>query len=325
MIPLTVAFTFIAVFLLVLSIFLGITTLLELPSTVLKKRLKAMTEPPDSHTVQDEEIDKIIVEISPFKQLLARFPLLMALESKLERILDHSGVKISPARFTLYALLVMAVGFFAVYLLTDSLGYASAAMIVLMLALTVMVKQLEKQRLKKFTGQLPEVLSMISRSLRAGHSMTSAIELVGTEVADPAGELFRIAFEQQKLGVRTIDTLNNMAQRFESLDLRFFITAVSISNEVGGNLAEVLDKLAETIRERLKIRHKVSVITAQGRLSGYVLGILPLVAFLGMTVLMPGYEEQLFREKQGQQMLIGAVALQVIGFFVIRKIINIRI
>jgi tight adherence protein B len=325
MIPLTVAVTFIAVFLLVLSIFLGITTVLALPSAVLKKRLKAMTEPPDSHTVQDEEIDKIIVEISPFKQLLARFPLLMALESRLERILDHAGLTISATRFTLYALLVMAPGFCVAYLLTESLGYSCTAMIVLMLALTIIVKQLEKQRLKKFTGQLPEVLSMISRSLRAGHSMTSAIELVGTEVADPAGELFRIAFEQQKLGVRTIDTLNSMAHRFESLDLRFFITAVSINSEVGGNLAEVLDKLAETIRERLKIRHKVSVITAQGRLSGYVLGVLPLVAFLGMTVLMPGYEEELLREKQGQQMLIGAMGLQVIGFFVIRKIINIRI
>jgi len=325
MIPLTVTFTFIAVFLLVLSASLGITTLLELPSTVLRKRLKAMAVHPDSHAVHNEEQDEKNSEKVTYKQFMAQFPLLMALESRLERCLDHAGLIISPTRFFLYALLVMVPAFCAVYLLTKSFGYASAALIVLMLVLAVIMKQLEKRRLKKFTGQLPEVLSMISRSLRAGHSMTSAIELVGTEIADPAGELFRIAFEQQKLGVRTIDTLNNMAQRFESLDLRFFITAVSINSDVGGNLAEVLDKLAETIRERLKIRHKVSVITAQGRLSGYILGVLPLIAFFGMTVLMPGYEEELLREKQGQQMLIGAVALQVIGFFVIRKIINIRI
>ncbi len=277
------------------------------------------------HAVPDEVKDYIITERTSFERFLEQLPLLMALGSRLERNLDLAGLNISAIRFILYALLVMVTGFCAGYLLTESLGYASAAMIVLMLALTIIVKQLEKRRLEKFTGQLPELLSMISRSLRAGHSMTSAIELVGTEIADPAGELLRIAFEQQKLGMRTIDTLNNMGERFESLDLRFFITSVSINSEVGGNLAEVLDKLAETIRERLNIRHKVSVITAQGRLSGYVLGVLPLVAFLGMTVLMPGYEDELFREKQGQQMLIGAVALQVIGFFVIRKIINIRI
>jgi tight adherence protein B len=196
---------------------------------------------------------------------------------------------------------------------------------VVVLLVVVLLKQLKKRREDKFTEQLPDVMSMLSRSLRAGHAMNTAIELVGTEITDPAGELFRIAFEQQKLGLRIIDTLSNMTQRIESLDLRFFITAVSIQSDVGGNLAEVLDKLADIIRERLKIRRQVRVITAQGRMSGYVLSALPIIVFFAMNILNPGYEDPLFKDKIGQYMLISAVVLQIIGFLVIRKIINIRI
>jgi tight adherence protein B len=182
-----------------------------------------------------------------------------------------------------------------------------------------------KQRVERFMEQLPDALTMLGRSIRAGHSLSGGVELVGNELSAPLGELFKNAFEQQKLGLSISDALSNMNDRIDSIDLRFLTTAVSINSSVGGNLAEVLDKLAETIRERLRIRRQVQVYTAQGRMSGYVLGALPIAAFFLFNFMMPGYEELLFKEKLGNIMLMVALVLQVIGFFVIRKIINIRI
>ncbi|MEI6207928.1 MAG: type II secretion system F family protein [Desulfuromonadales bacterium] len=304
-----------------MSIFLGLESVQELPSAVLKKRLRRMALHGESSGIPDDLKHEIIEGIPPFERLLARLPLV----GNLVHTLESAGLKSSPALFSLYILLASVVGFCAGYAITKSFIHAGVAVMLIALVVVLLLRQLKKRREEKFTGQLPDVLSILSRSLRAGHSINSAIELVGIEVADPAGELFRIAFEQQKLGVRIIDALTSMTQRIECLDLRFFITAVSINSEVGGNLSEVLDNLAETIRGRLKIQRQVRVITAQGRLSGYVLGVLPIVVFLGMIVMMPGYEEQLFREKLGRSMLIGAVLLQVIGFLVIRRIVNIRI
>ena len=142
---------------------------------------------------------------------------------------------------------------------------------------------------------------------------------------EPSGGLFKTAFEHQKLGLPVADTLANMTLRMECLDLRFFVVVISINSEVGGNLAEILDKLAETIRERLKIRRQVQVYTAQGRMSGYLLAALPIVTFIVLNFMMPGYEDVLTKEKPGQYILAVAAVMQIIGFLVIRKIINIRI
>jgi tight adherence protein B len=166
---------------------------------------------------------------------------------------------------------------------------------------------------------------MVARSLRAGHSFTSAIQLIGQEIPDPVGELFKTAYEQQLLGLRITETLQNLNERIESLDLRFFTTAVAINNDVGGNLSDILENLAETIRERLKIRRQVKVYTAQGRMSGYVLGALPIVTFIIFNILNPKYESVLYKETMGRYVLAFAVFMQLIGFLVIRQIIKIRI
>lgn len=187
----------------------------------------------------------------------------------------------------------------------------------------VMFKKNERE--EKFTELFPDALTMISRCLRSGHSFTSSIELVGTEVADPVGSLFKTAYDQQLLGLRINDTLNNLNNRIDSLDLRFFTTAVAINTEVGGNFAEILDKLAETIRDRIKVRRQLRVHTAQGRLTGYILAVLPIVVFFMMNIMIPGYQKTLLENSTGRLILIIAAVMQVTGFFVIRRIINIRI
>jgi tight adherence protein B len=148
---------------------------------------------------------------------------------------------------------------------------------------------------------------------------------VGQEISEPVGGLFKTAYDQQFLGLRLIDALANMNERIDSLDLRFFTTAVGINTEVGGNLAEILDKLAETIRERVKVRRQVRVYTAQARMSGYILAFLPVIAFILFRFMLPGYEDELLNSTKGIYVLISAAVMQVIGFLVIRKIINIRI
>lgn len=320
--------TFIAVFLLVSTILMAVVTEKDTPSGILRRRLRRMASEKDNKAIPDELSSEILKETAPLERFLSGIPVLC----NLERNLDHAGMKIKVTFFvyliaagTLLAFcLVYLAGFkFMAFRIIFLLAVAAALLVPLATAVFISFKK--KQRLLIFTEQMPDVLMMITRSLRAGHSMTSAVELVGTEMMNPVGELFKTAYDQQKLGLRLIDTLANMSNRIESLDLRFFITAVTIHSEIGGNLSEILEKLADTIRERIKIRRQIRVYTAQGRLSGYVLAIMPIVAFFMLNIMLPGYEKHLFTEKLGNIMLVTAIVLQFIGFLVIRKIIDIRI
>lgn len=316
-----VILTFVAVFLVIAAVSLGFTAAKESPSSELKRRLRRMARDKKIHPLPDDLRLEIMKETPPFEALLANIPFLR----NIDKWLDQAGLKITPARFLLMTLAVSVAGYAAAFLLRRNHLISLVIALILLAVPFICLQFLKRQREDKFTEQLPDVLTTISRSLRAGHSLNSSIELIGNEVAEPAGGLFKTAFEQQKLGLPVTDTLTNMTLRMESLDLRFFVVVVTINTEVGGNLSEILDKLAETIRERLKIRRQVKVYTAQGRMSGYLLAMLPIVTFLFFNFMMPGYEDVLTKEKPGQYFLLGAVIMQIIGFLFIRKIINIRI
>lgn len=323
-----IALTFIAVFLLVSTILAAIITEKDTPASVLRRRLRRMASEKANGSIPEDLRSEIMKETPPLDRFISRIPLLC----NLERNLDHAGLKI---KLTFFICLIAAgslLAFSAAYFLLPknitpniAIMLAFLATLIVPFGAGVIINLKKSKRLVMFTEQMPDVLMMLCRSLRAGHSMTSAIELVGTEMPSPAGEIFKVAYDQQKLGLRLIDTLSNMTNRIESLDLRFFITAVSINSEIGGNLAEILEKLADTIRERIKIRRQIRVYTAQGRLSGYVLAVMPVVAFIMLNIMMPGYEQHLFTEKLGNIMLATAIVLQLFGFIVIKKIIDIRI
>ena len=316
-----VILTFIAVFMICSAFFLGFTAAKESPAAELKRRLRIMARNRQLRTLPDDLRAEIIKETPPFERFISHIPFLRDTDKRL----DHAGLKISPARFLLLTLTIAVTGFTVAFVIQRSYLIALLAGLILLALPFMYLVSLKRQREDKFTEQLPDVLTMITRSLRAGHALTSAIELIGKEIPEPAGGLFKTAFEQQKLGLPTVNTMANMTLRIESLDLRFFVVVISINAEVGGNLAEILDKLAETIRERLKIRRQVKVYTAQGRLSGYLLAALPIVTFMVFTFMMPGYEDVLIKEKTGQQILALAALMQLTGFFIIRKIIKIRI
>jgi tight adherence protein B len=182
-----------------------------------------------------------------------------------------------------------------------------------------------KSRLAKFGAQLPEALELVARALRAGHSLASGFRLVSEEMRPPIGIEFQKAYESQNFGVPLEQAIEEMTERVPNLDLRFFATAVILQRQTGGDLAEILDKIGHLVRERFKIWGQIQALTGEGRLSGIVLLAMPPALFLVMFRMNPEYCMVLFRDPMGQQMLGGAIVMQILGALVIRKIVNIRV
>ncbi len=183
----------------------------------------------------------------------------------------------------------------------------------------------KKKRVEAFEKGFAEAIDLLARAIRAGHAFSTGFQMIGEESPDPVGEEFRRCFEEQKFGLPLKDSLLNFMERIDLVDLRIFVTAVLIQREVGGNLAEILDKIAYTIRERFKILRQVRVYTAQGRLTGYLLAALPLLLGMLIFAMNREYMTILFEREIGRVMVAGAVTMQLIGFFIIRKIVHIKV
>lgn len=180
-------------------------------------------------------------------------------------------------------------------------------------------------RLKRFEQQLPDAVELIARALRSGHSLASGLQVVAQELPDPIATEFQMAYEEQNLGVPLEQALRNMLKRVPNLDLKFFVTAVVIQRQTGGDLAEVLDKIGHIVRERFKILGHVKALTAEGRLSGVVLMALPIVLFFVMFHLNREYVMYLFETETGRKMIAGALILQILGAVAIKKIVTIQV
>jgi tight adherence protein B len=177
----------------------------------------------------------------------------------------------------------------------------------------------------KFEEQLPEAIDLLGRAIRAGHPLSSGLDMVARETAKPVAEEFQRTFEEQRFGLPLEDSLLAMADRVTLVDVRILVTAILIQRNVGGNLAEILDNIAYTIRERFKIRRQLRVYTAQGRMAGYVLAVLPITVGTIIFFLNPDYMMTLFRDPIGKLAVYSAAILQTSGYLWIRKIVNIEI
>jgi len=182
-----------------------------------------------------------------------------------------------------------------------------------------------KMRMTKLCGQLPDVFEMMSQALRAGHSLAGAIQLIYEQMPPPIATEFAQVYHEQNLGVRVEDALRAMAERVDSLDVRFFVTAVMIQRQTGGDLAEVLDNISSVIRERIELAGLVRGLTAEGRLSGWVLFALPALVFVASMYLNPNYARVLLEDPRGQIMLMIAAGMQLMGIAMIRWIVNIKV
>lgn len=181
------------------------------------------------------------------------------------------------------------------------------------------------RRQAKLSAQLPDVFEMMSQALRAGHSIAGAIQLVYEQMPPPISREFAQVYHEQNLGVKVEDALQAMAQRVESLDVKLFVTAVMIQRQTGGDLAEVLDNISGVVRERIELAGMVRGLTAEGRLSGWVLFALPGLIFTATLYLNPDYGSVLIEDPRGQLMLIFALGMQLMGIAMIRWIVNIKV
>ncbi|HJR76858.1 MAG TPA: type II secretion system F family protein [Nitrospiraceae bacterium] len=184
---------------------------------------------------------------------------------------------------------------------------------------------LKVQRMAKFERQLPEALELVSRALRAGHAFSVGLKLVGEEAADPIGVEFRRVFDEVSMGVALPQALQNMTERLDCVDLRFFVTSVLVQRETGGNLAEIIDSLAELIRKRFELQLRVKALSAEGRFSAAILLGLPLLVGAALFKINPDYMSTLFTDPMGQNMVLVGSLLMVIGAVIIKRMVAIKV
>jgi tight adherence protein B len=187
------------------------------------------------------------------------------------------------------------------------------------------VKRRATLRMRRFEERMPDAIDLIGRAIRAGHPLNAGIKMVADEGPEPINEEFARMFEEQRFGLPFDDTIFGLVDRVPLVDVRIFATAVLIQRQVGGNLAEILDNLAYVIRERFKIRRQLRVITAQGRMSGYVLAVMPVFVGTAIYLLNKSYMILLFTHPIGKLMLVLAIILQMMGYYWIRRIVDIDI
>jgi tight adherence protein B len=260
------------------------------------------------------------------KKLIDKLLTSIKLDAWLQELIEQAGLRWSPGR-TALAVVIMAIGGFDVawYLLPY---FRPAALIPAVLFGSLPLLYLLRRRSKRmarFEEQFPEGLEFVSRSMRAGHAFSVSLEMLHQEFSDPLGSEFRRTFDEQNLGLPLEVALEKLGKRVPMIDVQFFVSAVLLQKRTGGNLAEILDKLAALIRERFKLRRQIRTISAQGRMSGLVLCLIPIVVGIIMFYVNPEHMRFFVDDPAGAWMAGLAIGFQVLGFVVIRKIVNIEV
>ncbi len=259
------------------------------------------------------------------KGVMAKAIAKLSFTTRMQRTLEQANLPWSAAQ-TLVNLTAISAALGAFLLVAGAPIAALAGVVLGAFILPILyISRRRKKRLKRLMNQLPDVFELLSQALRAGNSLASAMQLLAKQMPDPAGTEFGRVFHEQNLGVKMEDALRNLAERIDILDVRFFVTAVLIQRQVGGDLAEVLDKIGFVIRERIQLFGTVQALTAEGRLSGSVLLALPVVVFIVLTYLNPGYIDLLLTDPLGKMMLTTAIVMMLMGWALIKKIVNIKI
>jgi tight adherence protein B len=250
--------------------------------------------------------------------------------SRLVRLIEQAGVSTTPGAIVMTSLVLGAILAFTarifgqVPVLPPALLPLAAGLLGVA-APTFVLMFKKSRRMGKFEEQFPEALDLLGRALRAGHAFQSAMGMVADDLKEPCGPEFKKTFDQQNYGLPLRDSLFQLAERMPLMDVRFFVTAVLIQRETGGNLAEILDNLAHVVRERFKIRREIRTKTAHGRFTGLVLLALPAGLGVILTIVSPDHMALLFNHRMGHQMIAAAIVMQIVGFFWIRKILDLEV
>jgi len=289
---------------------------------VLRDRLSTVQKP-TGQTMPDMALlrDEVLSRIPAFDTFLRRSERV----SVLQKMLAQGNIDARAGNFLMLcavsALIFAAIAFIA----GGNLLFGWAGALLGFFIPYAYASHMRTKRFQKFEEKFPEAIDTLARAVRAGHAFTTALEMIANEVSEPVAGEFRQLYEEQKFGLPVRDALVNLADRIPLVDIKFFVTAVMLQRETGGNLAEILDNLSYVIRERFKILRQVRVHTAQGRLTMVLLMALPPTIVVLMLLLNPGFIRPLFTDPLGHALIVGGITLQTMGYFVIRRIIRIQV
>jgi tight adherence protein B len=290
---------------------------------LIKDRLATVQKEPEREPEEELALlrDERLSEIPALDTLLRRSERVSAMQDALEQ----AGMKFRAVNFLLLCMLSGILAAIAAALWSKNAAIAWAALIIGAFLPYSAVSFRRQKRFEKFEELFPEAIDTLARAVRAGHAFTTALEMISNEVAEPLAGEFRKLYEEQKFGMPVRDALMNLTERVPLVDVKFFVTAVMLQRETGGNLAEILDNLSYVIRERFKIQRQVRVHTAQGRLTMALLMAMPPVVVAILAVFSPDFVHPLFYDPAGHILLVASIALQTTGYFVIRRIIRIQV
>ncbi len=290
---------------------------------LIKERLANERKAPE--LAAEEELallrDEQLSEIPALDTLLRR----SARVTDLQKMLAQAGMELRAGNFLGFSAVAGIAATVIAYALSKRVEVAWVALLVGFVLPYSYVSIRRKKRFDKFEELFPEAIDTLARAVRAGHAFTTALEMITNEIAEPIAGEFRQLYEEQKFGMPVRDALLNLTERVPLVDVKFFVTAVMLQRETGGNLAEILDNLSYVIRERFKIQRQVRVYTAQGRLTMALLMGMPPIIVTVMLILNPSFIQPLFADPIGHTLLVAGITLQTIGYFVIRKIIRIQV
>lgn len=289
----------------------------------IRKRLKTISPTRDETGVIDSDIlrRRTLSGVPLLNQILRRITGI----DRLYRLVLQANTRFSVGVFILSAIVLAVTGFFAAYLFGKS-TILSAGIAVVAAAVPFLYLVTKRQkRAAKFQAQLPEALDMIARSMRAGHAFTTGMRLAADEFGDPLGTEFRYTMDEVNFGVSVPDALGNLLDRVDCPDLNFFVVAVILQRETGGNLAEVMEKIAHLIRERFKLLDRIRTLSAEGKLSAVILTAIPFVVAGIVYTMNRKYIMILFTEHAGRILVLVAIILMILGFYVMRRIIRIKV
>jgi tight adherence protein B len=290
---------------------------------LIRERLASAEKAPEREPNEELALlrDEQLSKIPAFDNLLRR----SARVSAIQDTLLQAGMKFRAGNFLLLCILCGAVAGLASVLWTGNPAIAWAALVIGAFLPYSVVSYRRQKRFEKIEELFPEAIDTLARAVRAGHAFTTALEMIGNEVAEPLAGEFRKLYEEQKFGMPVRDALMNLTERVPLVDIKFFVTAVMLQRETGGNLAEILDNLSYVIRERFKIQRQVKVHTAQGRLTMALLMAMPPAVVGILLIFSPEFVHPLFFDPIGHALLVASIALQTVGYFVIRRIIKIQV
>jgi len=285
----------------------------------IERRLEAMTLGKEHESTLVKQ--RVLAQSPGIASFLQKFPRI----NQIDKVLLQSGLNYSVARFLGVCLILATAGFLVAMLF--GLNFKVAVVIAAVLACLPFLYMLsaKQKRIATIEQQLPSSLDLMGRAMVAGHAFPSALQMVGTEMPEPIASEFRIVFDEINYGIPTSEALMNLIQRVPSTDVSYFVIAVLIQRETGGNLAELLGNISELIRARLKLLGTVRVLSAEGRLSAWILTLLPFVLGAVLQLVNPEFVSVLWTDPNGLRMVVIALILMVFGIFVMWRIIKIRV